>query len=417
MVRVFQYRLYPTPAQKAALENTLESMRLLYNAALEERRNDYERAKEAALARMDGSKPKASVSHSTQEKSVKFIKAICPEYDALHTHLYQTTLERLDRAFQAFFDRCKKGKTPGFPRFKSFGRFRSFTFKEAGNGNKLLGKDDPVRRKRGDTSPDYPELPAEDDATFKVVAGGKRLYLHGIGKVKIKLHRPYEGRAKQVRLIKKQGHWYAQLSCDEVPIKPLPPTGKSVGIDLGIKTFAAMSDGRDVPNPRIKEKAQPAIAKAQRRVSKRKRRSKRRHKAVVLLAKHHGRVQATRLTFHHTIAKEILENYDMIAVEDLNVKGLARGFLSKQVHDVGWGQFTQILANKAESARREVILVEPSGTTQECSGCHREVRKGLHVRVHECHHCGLRLDRDTNAAINIERLGHSLRGGCSSGAP
>jgi putative transposase len=401
MRRTFEYRIFPSVGQGVVLEGILETQRQLYNAALQERREDFRRAKESAARADDGSKPEPSVSLSTQEKAVKAIKDGDPELDAIHTHVFHATLRRLEDAYRGFFRRVKAGKKPGYPRFKGFGRFRSFTFKEAGNGVKLLGKDDPVRSPKGAGRQPFPSLPDAEEPEFKLVAAGKRLYLHGVGKVKIKLHRPFEGKVKQVRVIKKQGHWFAQMSCDEVPRKPLPPTGRSVGIDLGITTFAALSDGHDVPNPRIAERDQPAIAKAQRKVSRRKRGSKRRHKAVALLSKRHGRLAATRQTFHHTVAKDLLEKYDVIAIEDLNIRGLSRGFLAKFVHDVGWGQFVQILSDKAESAGREVVKVEAAGTSQECSGCGSYVRKGLHVRTHRCPTCGMVLDRDTNAARNI----------------
>lgn len=415
MVRTFEFRLFPTQGQERALEEHRETLRQFYNAALHERRQAYSRAKEQAAA--SGKKPKSTVSLASQEKAVKEIKALCPEYDAIHSHPYQSTLQRVDGAFQRFFARRKEGKAGGFPRFRSFQRFRSFSFKEAGNGNKLLDKDEPVQRPRGSLRQDFPALPDIDSPDFKLVAGGKRLYLHGIGKVKVKLHRPYEGQVKVVRVLRKQGHWFAQFVCDDVPPRPLKPTGKTVGIDLGLTTFAALSDENDVPNPRIAERAQPAIAKAQRRVTRRKKGSKRRRKAVVLLSRRHGRVQATRATFHHTVAKELIERYDIVSIEALNIEGLARGMLAKQVQDVGWGQFVQILVNKAERAGREVIRVEAAGTSQECSGCHAEVRKGLHVRVHRCPHCGLVVGRDTNAARNVHGRGTAIVEGREVGSP
>ena len=333
VLRVYDYRLYPTPAQERSLSALLESLRLFYNAALHERRDDYRRAKEAAL--VSGNKPKASVSLASQEKAVKHIKALCPEYDAIHSHLYQDALSRLDEAFQGFFRHVKAGQRAGYPRFKSFGRYTSFTFKEAGNGNRLLHKDAPLRRKKGDTSPDYPPLPALDEPTFGLVAGGKRLALHGLGKVKIKLHRPYEGRVKQVRVCRKSdGHWYAQFVCDEVPKKPLPATGQSVGVDVGITTFAALSDGTMVENPRFREAAQKEIASKSRTVARREKGSSGRKEAVAALAKVHARVRAQRTQFHHETAKGIVKKYDAICVEELNVKGLGASLIVRSLSQV-----------------------------------------------------------------------------------
>ena len=370
MVRVYRYRIYPTRAQDVALRETLYRLRELYNAALQHRRDAYR-------------KSGATVSAYDQMRELAGVREVRPEYASIHTHLLQDAITRLDRAYRAFFRRVKAGETPGFPRFKGRGRYRTFTFKDAANHNGV-----------------------------RLLAGGKRVKLAGIGNVKVKLHRPVEGRIKQASVsLDGDGHWYIAFACVDVPTRPLPPLDTSVGIDVGITTFAALSDGTMVDNPRPYEMAQRSLATAQRRVSRRKRGSKRRRKAVELLAKQSARVQRVRLDFHHKTAHAIVQRFGSIAVEDLNVKGLARMRLAKQVHDAGWAQFTTILEAKAESAGREFYRVDPRGTSQECSGCQERVPKGLHVRVHACPHCGLVLDRDVNAAVNVQARGHRVRGG------
>ena len=369
MVRVYRYRLYPTRAQDAALRETLERLRELYNAALQHRRDAYRKAGK-------------SVSAYDQMHELIGVREVRPEYAEIHTHLLQDVLTRLDRAYRAFFRRCKSGETPGFPRFKGHGRYRTFTFKDAANHNGV-----------------------------RLLSTG-RVKLAGIGNVKVKVHRPVDGRIKQASVsLDGDGHWYIAFACVDVPAKPLPASVTSVGIDVGITTFAALSDGTMVDNPRPYEVAQRSLATAQRRVSRRKRGTERRRKAVGLLAKQAARVQRVRLDFHHKTALAIVQRFGSIAVEDLSVKGLARMRLAKQVHDAGWAQFTTILASKAESAGREFYRVDPRGTSQECSGCLLCVPKGLHVRVHACPHCGLVEDRDVNAAINVQRRGQRLRGG------
>ena len=376
MVRVYRYRIYPTRAQDAALRETLYRLRELYNAALQHRRDAYRKRGEG-------------VSAYGQMRELAGVREVRPEYAEIHTHLLQDALTRLDRAYRAFFRRVKAGETPGFPRFKGRGRYRTFTFKDAANHNGV-----------------------------RLLAGGKRVKLAGIGNVKVKLHRPVGGRIKQASVsLDGDGHWYIAFACADVPARPLPPLDTSVGIDVGITTFAALSDGTMVDNPRPYEMAQRSLATAQRRASRRKRGSKRRRKAVELLAKQSARVQRVRLDFHHKTAHAIVQRFGSIAVEDLNVKGLARMRLAKQVHDAGWAQFTTILANKAESAGREFYRVDPRGTSQECSGCQERVPKGLHVRVHACPHCGLVLDRDVNAAVNVQARGHRVRGGASRKRP
>ena len=376
MVRVYRYRIYPTRAQDVALRETLYRLRELYNAALQHRRDAYR-------------KSGATVSAYDQMRELAGVREVRPEYASIHTHLLQDAITRLDRAYRAFFRRVKAGETPGFPRFKGRGRYRTFTFKDAANHNGV-----------------------------RLLAGGKRVKLAGIGNVKVKLHRPVEGRIKQASVsLDGDGHWYIAFACVDVPARPLPPLDTRVGIDVGITTFAALSDGTMVDNPRPYEMAQRSLATAQRRVSRRKRGSERRRKAVELLAKQSARVQRVRLDFHHKTAHAIVQRFGSIAVEDLNVKGLARMRLAKQVHDAGWAQFTTILEAKAESAGREFYRVDPRGTSQECSGCQERVPKGLHVRVHACPHCGLVLDRDVNAAVNVQARGHRVRGGASRKRP
>jgi putative transposase len=367
--RVYRYRLYPTPTQDRALRGTLDLLRELYNAALQERRDAY---------RATGKAPGCY----DQQKSLIEVRALRPEFAAVHTHLLQDALTRLDRAFLAFFRRVQIGETPGYPRFKGRDRYRTFTFKDAAHGNGA-----------------------------KLCAGGQRLRLAGIGNVKIKLHRPYEGRLKQVSVtLDGDGHWYATLICDEVPPKPLPATGRTTGLDLGILAFGTLADGTPIANPRVLEAAQTELAQAQRRVSRRRKRSHRRRKAVRILARTHARVRNARKDFHHKTARDLVRAYDSLSIEALNVKGLAGGMLARPVHDAAWAQFTTILSGKAAEAGRALVKVDPRGTSQTCSACGGEVRKALAVRVHRCPHCGYVADRDHNAARNIHRLGHSRRG-------
>ena len=377
MVRVYRFRLYPNRVQEAKLHETLYLLRQLYNGVLQERMDSYK-------------KQHVSLSAYVQMAEIKEVRAVCPEYRAIHVHLLQDVITRVDLAYRAFFRRLKSGEKPGFPRFKGRGRYHSFGFKDAGRRNGAY-----------------------------LDAAGSRVKLAGIGHVKVKLHRVVEGTVKQIGVtLSGEGHWYVNVTCVDVPAEPLPATGKSIGVDVGISTFAALSDGTLVANPRPFERAQKALARTQRSVSRRKRGSHRRRKAVAVLRGQHDKVRRVRLDFHHKVARRLVRDFDRIAVEDLNVKGLAKGFLAKQVADAAWGSFLLVLASKAESAGRELERVDPRGTSQWCSGCGCEVRKDLSVRVHSCPHCGLVLDRDVNAARNIgNRLGHSRRGGMSSGSP
>lgn len=334
-----------------------------------------------------------------QARSATEVRHSVPEYAAVHSHLLQDVVKRLDFAFRAFFRRVKAGEKPGYPRFKGRDRFRVFSFQDAANGNGAA-----------------------------VVAGGKRLRVHGVGSIKLRLHRPCEGHIKTISVkLDSDGHWYALICCADVPAKPLHATGRSVGIDAGLTTFAALSDGTNIDNPRPLRSARIKLERAARVVSRRKRGSKRRRKAAALLAKHHAHVANVRKDFHHKTALRVVRDYDRIAREDLNVKGLASGMLAKPVNDAAWATFFEILAYKAESAGREVVLVDARGTTQECSGtmpdgtrCLAVVPKTLRDRTHACPVCGLVMDRDRNAAGVVHwrafgaRPGRGLREGAAA---
>jgi putative transposase len=376
MLRVYRYRLYPTRAQDERMRWTCERLRELYNGALEERRNAY-------------SQQGRAISGYQQMAELREVRAVREEYASIHVHLLQDAITRLDRAYRAFFRRVKTGEKAGFPRFRGRGRYTSFTFKDAKNRNGA----------------------ALDAKT-------KRLRLTSIGDVKIKLHRKPEGVIKQVTVtLGGDGNWYACLCCEGVPVQSLPATGQSIGVDVGIKAFATLSNGEQVANPRHYERAHAGLRRAQRRLARRKRGSNRRRKAVLLLRAQHDRVRRCRLDFHHKVALGLVRRFDSIAVEKLNIKGLARGMLAKQVQDAAWGGFLTILRSKAECAGREVWEVDPRGTSQRCSGCGTVVPKSLRVRVHDCSSCGLVLDRDENAARNIHAAGHAVRGGLSNGHP
>lgn len=368
VVRSFRYRLYPTRAQTAALVLWLGLTRELYNAALQERRDAWV-------------KQKISVSLFGQMAELPGVREVSTEYLAVPIVVLRGALRRLDRAFKAFFRRCKIGQKPGFPRFKSAIRWDTVEI--------------------GDLQTRNP-----------ICAGGKRIKVPFGGKIKFKQHRPLEGTPKAMRITRDaHGHWYVTLACVDVPTKPLSPSGLEVGIDLGLTTFAATSNGEMFANPRPMKTARITVERASRRVSRRKRGSKRRRKAARLLAIKHQHVKNVRREHHIHVARALVEKYGLICVEALNIKGLASSMLAKSVNDAAWGDFLHWLRVKAEEAGREVVEVNPRGTSQVCSECGVVVQKGLGVRVHRCPDCGLVIDRDVNAACNILRLGRSLRRG------
>ncbi len=368
MQRSFRYRLNPTHAQTSVLQSWLHLTRELYNAALTERRDAWQ-------------KQHLQITRYDQQAQLPAIRVSRPEFTTLPIVAMRGPLQRLDKAFNQFFRNSPGQPRAGFPRFKSAARWSSITFDD-------LNKVSPI------------------------AAGGKRIKVSLLGKVKLRLHRPVLGVPKTMAIkLDANGHWYVTLFCVGVPTDPLPRTGREGGIDLGLIAFAATSDGSFFNNPRPYKTVRIARERASRRVSRRKKGSKRRKAAVRSLAKLHDHVANIRRENHITVAKALVAQYDTIYVEALNIKGLARGRLAKSVNDAGWGNFLHWLRCKAESAGREVVEVNPAGTSQICSGCGCEVRKDLSVRVHDCPHCGLKLDRDVNAARNVLRLGQSLRRG------
>lgn len=354
----------PSAARKA--EGQLALCCELYNAALQERRDAWRRAA-------------VTLSACSQMAQLPEIKELRPEYREIGSQVLQDVLQRLDRAFRAFFRRVRAGESPGYPRFRPRARYESLTFKQTG-----------------------------------WTLDGRRLTLQGIGTARLFHSRPIEGRIKTVTLRRDRcGDWFVTFSCDEVPAKPLPATGAAIGVDLGLEKFLATSDGEIVANPSHLRRADAALRRAQRRVSKRHAGGKRRRKMACTLARRHRKVERARQDPHYKTALRLVRRYDLIAVEDLNVRGLARGMLAKSIHDAGWSQFISIFSAKAEEAGREFVVVNPSGTSQVCSGCGYvpDERKPLSVRVHRCSQCGLVLDRDVNAAINILHLAASGKQG------
>jgi len=362
--KTYKEKLRPTPAQERALEEVLGRCRTLYNVALEQRITAWQRCH-------------VSVSRYEQEAELKAIRAEMPEYAALHSHLLQDVLARLDKTYQAFFRRVQRGEKAGFPRFKGRDRYHSFTFKEYGNGARL------------------------DNGA---------LVLSKIGRISVHWSRPIEGTPKTVTITREADGWYVCLSCADVPCQPLPLTGQATGIDLGLESFATLADGSQIANPRIFRVAELNLKRAQRRVSRRKKGSKRRRKAVVLLAKAQQHTRNQRRDFHHQEACKLLRAYDVIYHEELLVRNMVQNHsLAKSISDAGWSAFIAILTFKAESAGKRVQAVNPAYTSQACSGCGVLVSKGLSVRWHECPDCGTSLHRDHNAALNILRLGQEQR--------
>ena len=340
------------------LQAQLDECRWLYNELLEQRKLSYEE--------LD-----ASLSKYQQLMFLPLWKIERPSLDQVHSQVLQNVVDRLDKGFQAFFRRCKAGEKPGFPRFRGIHRYNSFCYPQSG---------------------------------FTLV--GNELKLSKIGTIRIKMHRPIEGEIKTCTLRRNaSGDWDISFSC-EVSVEPLLPNQEAIGIDVGLKQFATLSNGQEIPNPRFFKNGEKALAKAQRKLALLKKGTQERRKKGKAVAKIHERISNQRKDFCHKESKKIIDQYQYICVEDLNIKKMLEvSHFAKSITDASWNQFRQFLTYKAAEAGRKLGLVNPAYTTQDCHQCGHREKKKLSERAHNCSQCGYKTSRDLNAAQNILALG------------
>ena len=359
MRKTFRYRLYPTSKQKNALQASLDACRWVYNETLATRKKAWEEQQES-LSLYDTN------SLLCQWKQDK------PELTKAHSQCLQNAQVRVDLAFKAFFRRVKAGNKPGYPRFRGFYRYDSFTFPQSG---------------------------------FEMV--NDKLKLSKVGSVKIRKHRNIEGGIKNLTVRRNSvGKWWASFS-SEVEPEPLPKVDAVVGIDVGLESFATFSNGEKIDNPRFFRTEEKKLARAQQKLSQAEKGTPERRKHRRILARIHCHIADKRKDFAHKLSHSLVQKYQLIAFEKLNVKDMREnGFkgIRKSIGDVAWIQFMQFTAYKAGYAARTVAFVDPHNTSKRCSRCGQLVEKKLSDRVHSCS-CGLVLDRDHNASINILSLG------------
>lgn len=366
MRRTYKYRLYPNCAQAKALDFLLWQGRNLYNAALEQRIKTYQETGKG-------------ISYPAQWAHFRGQRNTNPEtLGTLNATSVQQMLRRLDKSFAAFFRRLKAGEKPGFPRFKGRNRFHSLEYRY-GDGCKL-------------------RMDGKGRALF---------YVQNVGEIKVKYHRPIPdlSEIKHVILKRSLDEWYVCLSLEIPDPEPVIHDGPAVGVDVGLKSLLALSDGTTVDNPRWMRGSLRKLRVAQRRLSRRKKGSHRRRKAAGQVARLHERITNQRRDFWHKTTRRLVDTYGLIAVEGLTLNFLMQNrHLSLSAHDAGLGEFRQLLDYKAENAGSQVVIVNPRNTSQVCSGCGEVVPKELKIRIHACPACGLVEDRDVNAARNILRL-------------
>ncbi|PIU28396.1 MAG: transposase [Candidatus Hydromicrobium americanum] len=361
-MKTLKYRLYPTKKQERLLQEQLNECCWLYNHFLEERKNSWE-------------KDKKSIGYFQQCNSIPNLKKERPSLNRVYSQVLQNVADRIDKAFQNFFRRVKNGdKKVGYPRFKGFDRYDSLTYKQIDFGWEIK------------------------DSNLK---------LSKIGPIKIKLHRSIVGALRTCIIRRQASKWYACFSC-EVELKPLPKNDKAVGIDVGLENFATLSTKEKIANPRFFKTDQEALAKAQRKLSKQEKGSCQRKKAKKVVGRIHERISNRRNNFCHQQARKLANRFGIICIEKLNIKGMQSGnfkSINRNIADVAWNQFANVLSQKAEEAARQLVAVDPKGTSQKCSQCGTIVKKTLAARWHNCPVCNCHLHRDYNASLNILRLG------------
>jgi putative transposase len=307
-------------------------------------------------------------------KLIPALKQERPSLSKVYSQVLQQSLTRLDLAFQSFFRRVKENaEEAGFPRFKGYGRYDSLTYPQYGNGARL---------------------------------DGNTLILSKVGSVTIHLHRPVNGTIKTVTIIRGAGNkWYACLSV-ELEAQPQPPAHQTIGVDVGLEKFATLSNGETIANPRFLRRDEQDLKRAHRRLSKAQKGTPERAKRRKVVARIHERITNRRRDVAHQVSRKFVNRFDVIAFEDLTIARMLKNHcVAKSIADAAWSQLIQYTTYKAAEAGRVVVLVNPRGTSGRCSSCRIVVKKDLSTRVHQCPACGLTIDRDVNAALNILALG------------
>ncbi len=357
LTRAYKFRIYPDATRQAEIDERLILAQQFYNKILEKSIESYKNGKRKV----------------SMVQFNRFVKEIIQE-DKKYLKLYsQTRCEieyKLFKAYQNFFRRIKEGnKKAGFPRFKSRDRYKSITYPQD-NGSFSIRKD--------------------------------RLRVSRIGTMKIELHRKTEGTIKRLA-IKREGNDYYAIFTTINNIKvPDVENTNPVGIDLGLDSFIAMSDGTKIEKPKFVKKSEKHIARWQRRIAKRRKGSKRRESAKLKLQKKWEHVANQSNDFAHKLSDKLVNSgYTSFAVEDLHIQNMVKNHnLAQSIYNASWNRFIQMLSYKAESAGTKVIKVDARNTSKECSSCGNIQDMPLSIREYNCNRCGMRLDRDINASIN-----------------
>ena len=364
--RAFKYRIYPTEEQEAVLNKRLEESRLLYNLLLDASIKAYKDDNKRLLG------------YDLMKAALKIRKD--KGFIDLNAQSTQNIADRVTKSFKNFFRRVKdgkRGKVVGYPRFKQFGRYESMTFPQYSNGFKLLDEN--------------------------------LLSVSKLGIFKIKYLKDIDGKLKTLTLKKEAtGNWYAVMICEGCAIKrQMTESEKAVGIDVGIDSIIATSEGTKIANPKILQRSEIILDRRHRQLSKKQKGSKNRNKARIKLAKVYSRISKERETFIHGLTNKLTGEYKIIVLEKLQINNMVKNHrLSKSINDASWGELARQLSYKAEEAGSIFLQVDPKDTSKKCSECGwKDEDQTLADRIFKCKNCGLELDRDINASKNILKIG------------
>ncbi len=361
MIVSYKYRAYPDATTETRLNDALDTCRWLYNKLLEE----------CNTAREHGFTP----TMRGMQARIVTLKEENPFLKGVYSKVLQMVNYTLWSNIRALSQTKKRGQKIGKLRFKSASRYRTLNYNQSG---------------------------------FKIDREHGTITFSKIGAIPFTLHRPYAGTVKGVLITRRGDRWYVIVQAEQEASAP-KREGRSVGIDVGLNSFAVDSDGAVIENPRFYEHSLGKIKKLQQSIARKKRFSQNWKKAKNRLEKVYDHVTNQKKDFLHKLSRQYVDTYATICVEDLNIKylkekGKSRG-LRRSIHDASWGRFYSYLAYKAESAGTNLVKVDPRNTSQMCSNCGSIVKKTLSERVHECPYCGFVADRDYNAAVNIHRVG------------
>ena len=373
-MRTYRFRAYPTNIQIHVLESTLDLCCQLYNAMLQQRIYAYRSGKK--------------VNYNSQQDELPVLKKALPEYSNIHSLAIQDVAHRVDRAYDNFFRRIKEKKSgkhikAGFPRFKPRDRYNSITYTQSG---------------------------------FRIMDNG-HVWLSRIGELRMFMHRSFVGHIRTLSIKRDAiGDWFVAIVVEtpkeemrypETDVKHHAGPISPVGTDLGLESIMTTSDDLHIEPPKYLRKSERKLKRAQKQLSKKMKESGKRKKARKKVAKIHRKIERQRDDFSHRISRDLVSDHDLIAFEDLNITGMVKNHhLAKSIADAGWNKIVQYTMYKAESAGATAILVDPRQTSQKCSGC-GNIRHNLKLsdRIYHCNACGLTIDRDLNAAINVLNAG------------